>query len=111
MAEARSNVTSAFDPAEPAPPTQAKNAQSEPQGCFAPLFPPRVLSRHRRVVPMGEQIGAITDRLINQTSRPKHAPQPSLDFWRNFNADLKAAKTPEAKDAVFQQYAAAHANY
>ena len=54
---------------------------------------------------MGEQIAAIIDRVIDPSPRPKPQRQPSLEFWKDLNEDLKAAKTPEAKDAVWKRYA------
>src|SRR4051812_19256374 len=59
---------------------------------------------------MAEQIADIIDRVIDPSTRPKAESQPSLSFWRDFNEELKAAKTSEAKDAVWKRYAAEKAN-
>jgi DNA-binding MarR family transcriptional regulator len=59
---------------------------------------------------MVEQIADIIDRVIDPSTRPKPESQPSLSFWRDFNEELKAAKTPEAKEAVWKRYAAEKAN-
>src|SRR4051812_49985882 len=59
---------------------------------------------------MGEQIGAVIERVIDPTIRPKPDRQPSLSFWRDFNEELKAAKTPEEKEAVWRRYSAERAN-
>src|SRR3954470_24920188 len=66
----------------------------------APLSEPRFFKRHRRVVLMVEQIAAIIDRVIHPSPRPLPDRQPSREFWKDFNEDLKGAKKPEEKDAV-----------
>src|SRR3954453_20706491 len=71
-----------------------------------PLSPLRAEARHRRVVPMVEQIADVTERVLDPATRPKPERQPSLSFWRDFNEELKAAKTPAEKDAVWARYAA-----
>jgi DNA-binding MarR family transcriptional regulator len=55
---------------------------------------------------MVEQIADIIERVIDPFTRPKPERQPSLSFWRDFNEELKAAKTPAEKDAVWARYAA-----
>src|SRR3954464_3653273 len=77
----------------------------------APRAEPRFFKRHRRVMPMVEQIAVIIERVIDPSIRPKPVRQPSLEFWKDFNEDLKAAKTPEAKDAVWRRYAEAKADF
>ena len=60
---------------------------------------------------MVEQIGAVIDRVIDPAPRPKPERQPGLEFWKDFNEDLKAAKTPEEKDAVWRRYAEAKTDF
>src|SRR4051812_50068355 len=60
---------------------------------------------------MVEQIGAVIERVLDPSFRPKPERQPSLEFWKDFNEDLKAAKTPEAKDAVWRRYAEAKMDF
>src|SRR4051812_50140491 len=60
---------------------------------------------------MVEQIGAVIERVLDPAPRPKPERQPSLEFWKDFNEDLKAAKTPEAKDAVWRRYAEAKTDF
>jgi DNA-binding MarR family transcriptional regulator len=60
---------------------------------------------------MAEQIAAVIDRVIDPSIRPKPQRQPSLEFWKDFNEDLKAAKTPEAKDAVWKRYSEAKTDF
>jgi DNA-binding MarR family transcriptional regulator len=57
-----------------------------------------------------EQIGAVIERVIDPTVRPQPTRQASSDFWRDLNEELKAAKTPEEKDAVWRRYAEAQGN-
>jgi DNA-binding MarR family transcriptional regulator len=54
---------------------------------------------------MVEQIGVVIERVIDPTVRPKPQRQPSLEFWKDLNEDLKAAKTAAEKDAVWARYA------
>src|SRR4051812_18968230 len=56
---------------------------------------------------MVEQIGVVIERVIDPVPRPKPQRQPSLEFWKDLNEDLKAAKTPAEKDAVWARYAEA----
>src|SRR3954462_13267944 len=60
---------------------------------------------------MVEQIAAAIERVINPTSRPQPERQPNLEFWKDLNEDLKAAKTPEEKDAVWKRYAEAKTDF
>jgi len=60
---------------------------------------------------MVEQIADVIDRVIDPSIRPKPQRQPSREFWKDFNEDLKAAKTPEAKDAVWARYAEAKTDF
>jgi DNA-binding MarR family transcriptional regulator len=60
---------------------------------------------------MVEQIAAIIERVIVPATRPKSESQLSLEFWKDFNDDLKAAKTPEEKEAVWKQYAVEKSNF
>jgi len=60
---------------------------------------------------MVEQIAAIIDRVIHPSPRPLPDRQPSREFWKDFNEDLKAAKTPEEKDAVWRRYAEAKTDF
>src|SRR4051812_5013570 len=60
---------------------------------------------------MVEQIGAVIERVLDPATRPKPERQPSLEFWKDFNEDLKAAKTPEEKDAVWRRYAEAKTDF
>jgi DNA-binding MarR family transcriptional regulator len=55
---------------------------------------------------MGEQLGTIVERVIDQTDRPEPKRQPGRGFWRDFNDELKTAKTPEEAEAVWARYAA-----
>src|SRR3954468_535420 len=66
---------------------------------------------HRRVVPMVEQISSVIERVLDPAARPKPEKQPSLEFWKDLNEDLKAAKTPEEKDAVWARYAEAKTDF
>jgi DNA-binding MarR family transcriptional regulator len=56
---------------------------------------------------MVEQIADVIERVLDPATRPKPERQPSLSFWRDFNEELKAAKTPAEKDAVWARYAEA----
>jgi DNA-binding MarR family transcriptional regulator len=60
---------------------------------------------------MVEQIGAVIERVLDPATRPKPESQPSREFWKDFNEDLKAAKTPEEKDAVWRRYAEAKTDF
>jgi DNA-binding MarR family transcriptional regulator len=60
---------------------------------------------------MVEQIADIIERVIDPATRPKPESQPSLSFWRDFNEELKAAKTPAEKDAVWARYAEAKTDF
>jgi DNA-binding MarR family transcriptional regulator len=60
---------------------------------------------------MAEQIAAIIERVIVPATRPKSESQLSLEFWKDFNEDLKAAKTPEEKEAVWKRYAEEKSNF
>src|SRR3954468_10090363 len=60
---------------------------------------------------MVEQIGAVIDRVLDPATLPKPDRQPNLEFWKDFNEDLKAAKTPEEKDAVWRRYAEAKTDF
>ena len=83
MARLTDRYPSKFDPAGPASPTQAKNARFEPRRSFAcaPL-PTACPPRHRRVVPMVEQLGSRAKCLYPETSRRHSAaklhPAPSV---------------------------------
>src|SRR3954468_19163561 len=72
-----------------------------------PLSQLRASACHRRVVLMVEQISVVIERVLDPATRPKPERQPSLEFWKDFNEDLKAAKTPAEKDAVWARYAEA----
>jgi DNA-binding Lrp family transcriptional regulator len=54
---------------------------------------------------MAEQIAAVIERVIDPATRPTPERQPSLVFWKDLNEDLKDAKTPEEKEAVWKRYA------
>ena len=54
---------------------------------------------------MAEQIGDIAQRLTTNTNRPKPKRQPPFEFWKSLYRDLKAARTPEETEAVWQRYA------
>jgi DNA-binding MarR family transcriptional regulator len=57
-------------------------------------------------MPEFQPIGAITGRLFtSQTDQPQPKRQASADFWRDLDNDLKAARTPEEREAVWQRYA------
>jgi DNA-binding Lrp family transcriptional regulator len=60
--------------------------------------------RHRRVVPMAEQIGDVAARLSNDISRPKPQKQPSMSCWRDLDRELKACRTPEEKEAIWERF-------
>src|SRR4051794_41800808 len=60
---------------------------------------------------MVEQIGAVIERVLDPATRPKPERQPNLEFWKDLNEDLQAAKTPEEKDAVWRRYAEAKADF
>jgi DNA-binding MarR family transcriptional regulator len=61
-------------------------------------------------MPEFQPIGAITEHLFtSQTGRPEPKRQASADVWRDLDNDLKAARTPQEKEAVWQRYAAAQA--
>jgi hypothetical protein len=62
-------------------------------------------------MPEFQPIGAITGRLFtSQTDRPEPQRPASADFWCDLDNDLKAARTPEEKEAVWQRYATEQAN-
>jgi DNA-binding MarR family transcriptional regulator len=54
---------------------------------------------------MVEQIGAVIGRLQDKTNHPHPTRQLSLEYWREFNEELKKARTPEEKEAVWKRYA------
>jgi DNA-binding MarR family transcriptional regulator len=61
-------------------------------------------------MPEFQPIGTITEHLFtNQTGRPEPKRQASVDVWRDLDKDLKAARTPEEKEAVWQRYTAEQA--
>src|SRR5919199_923300 len=62
-------------------------------------------ARHRRVVSMAESIGTVATRLMGKAERSHPKRQPNGDFWRALNSDLKAARTAEEQEAVWQRYA------
>jgi hypothetical protein len=53
---------------------------------------------------MAEQIGDVAVRLGEQISCPKKQKQPSVSFWRDLDRELKAARTPEEKEAIWQRF-------
>jgi DNA-binding MarR family transcriptional regulator len=62
-------------------------------------------------MPEFQPIGTITEHLFtSQTDRPEPKRQASGDLWRDLDKDLKAARTPEEKEAVWQRYASEQAN-
>jgi DNA-binding transcriptional ArsR family regulator len=54
---------------------------------------------------MVEQIGAVIGQLHDKTNHPQPKNQLSLEYWREFNEELKKARTPEEKEAVWERYA------
>jgi DNA-binding MarR family transcriptional regulator len=61
-------------------------------------------------MPEFQPIGAITERLFtSQTDRPEPQRPASADFWCDLDNDLKAARTPEEREAVWQRYTAEQA--
>jgi len=60
---------------------------------------------------MVEQIADVIERVLDPAIRPKPDRQPNREFWKDLNEDLKAAKTPEEKDAVWKRYAEAKADF
>jgi DNA-binding transcriptional ArsR family regulator len=58
---------------------------------------------------MVEQIGDVIGRLSEKASRPLPKNQLSLEYWREFNEELKQARTPEEKEAVWERYASEQA--
>ena len=57
-------------------------------------------------MPEFQPIGTITEHLFtSRTGRPEPKRQASPEVWRDLDNDLKAARTPEEKEAVWQRYA------
>jgi DNA-binding transcriptional ArsR family regulator len=62
-------------------------------------------------MPEFQPIGAITGRLFtSQTDQPQPKRPASADFWRDLDNDLKAARTLEEQEAVWQRYATGQAD-
>jgi DNA-binding MarR family transcriptional regulator len=62
-------------------------------------------------MPEFQPIGTITGRLFtDQTDRPEPQRPASADFWCDLDKDLKAARTPEEQEAVWQRYATGQAD-
>jgi DNA-binding MarR family transcriptional regulator len=62
-------------------------------------------------MPEFQPIGTITEHLFtSQTDQPQPKRPASADFWRDLDKDLKAARTPEEQEAVWQRYTAEQAN-
>jgi DNA-binding Lrp family transcriptional regulator len=53
---------------------------------------------------MAEQIGDVAARLGEQISSPKKQKQQSMSFYRDLDRELKAARTPEEKEAIWQRF-------
>jgi DNA-binding MarR family transcriptional regulator len=58
---------------------------------------------------MVEQIGDVIERLNEKTSRPQPKNQLSFEYWRELNVELKKARTPEEKDAVWERFSSGQA--
>jgi DNA-binding transcriptional ArsR family regulator len=58
---------------------------------------------------MAEQIGAVIGRLSEKTNRSQSKNQLGLEYWREFNEELKKARTPQEKEAVWERYASEQA--
>jgi DNA-binding MarR family transcriptional regulator len=58
---------------------------------------------------MVEQIGDVIERLNDKTNRPQPKNQLSFEYWRELNAELKKARTPEEKDAVWERFSSGQA--
>jgi hypothetical protein len=52
---------------------------------------------------MAEHIGDIAARLGKDISRPKPQKQPSMSCWRDLDRELKAARTPEEKEEIWER--------
>jgi DNA-binding MarR family transcriptional regulator len=62
-------------------------------------------------MPEFQPIGAITGRLFtSQTDQPQPKRPASVDVWRDLDNDLKAARTLEEQEAVWQRYATGQAD-
>jgi DNA-binding MarR family transcriptional regulator len=58
---------------------------------------------------MVEQIGDVIGRVNEKISRPQPKNQLSFEYWRELNAELKKARTPEEKDAVWERFSSGQA--
>jgi DNA-binding transcriptional ArsR family regulator len=58
---------------------------------------------------MVEQIGDVIERLNDKTNRPQPKNQLSFEYWRELNAELKKARTPQEKDAVWERFSSQQA--
>jgi DNA-binding MarR family transcriptional regulator len=58
---------------------------------------------------MVEQIGDVIGRLNEKASRPHPNNQMSFEYWRELNAELKKARTPQEKDAVWERFSSGQA--
>jgi DNA-binding MarR family transcriptional regulator len=58
---------------------------------------------------MVEQIGDVIGRVSSKASRSQPKNQLSFEYWRELNAELQKARTPQEKEAIWERYASEQA--